>query len=299
MQDAPDLMFSSGVLVTQERSGKHFGWRGQDGESFTRIEPALWTLSAISLKRSKGGEVPEEYYQDLGSILEHYDAGAGAWDLGPDQQPGGEHSVYESALAVMALLDARAAKAVFEVKEDGLDVLIDRTVKWISRQYLHEALHGGWGDGEDAHLISLGLTFQVYAALARADLEAGIPLDEKLFEDAGVQLAYYLPSALEHLRITSEYASPEGGTVSVQTLVALEPKSRAVECAVQWLKLSARSQQVGPRERLVRKALDRLIYHEGEAIVHAALEEPSFQLALWLNASGFAKDYFAFSGNGS
>ena len=161
VQNGPDLMFSEGANVAEAGSSSPFGWRGQDGQGFTRIEPALWTLSAISLKRAKDGAVPDEQYRYVAAVLRRHYAGGGAWNLGPDQEPGGDHSVYESALAEMALLDAHAAGADIAVNDESLEQLIEHTAKWLARQYLKDATYKGWGDGEDAHIVSQALSFQV------------------------------------------------------------------------------------------------------------------------------------------
>jgi hypothetical protein len=289
LHNSPDLMFSEGAKVGPNA----LGWKGQDGESFTRVEPALWALSAVALKHRKGGKVSEAYYRYLTSVLHHYYAGGGAWNLGPDQQPGGDHSVYESALAAMALLDARAAGDKIEINGETLDQVLEFTARWLVRQYVRVGNFRGWGDGEDAHIISYALSSQVYAVLIRADLEAGVPLDPAIYYEAGLHVSDYRKTPLEHVRFTAVYASPEGGKIDVQTLVSLEPISRTVECAALWLQRAARDGNKGPQERLVQKILDSLVYHDGDATVQAAIDQPSYQLALWLNASAFTTDYLA------
>jgi hypothetical protein len=148
----------------------------------------------------------------------------------------------------------------------------------------------GWGDGEDARATSDALTFQVAAVLIRADLEAGIKIDEKLFNKIADRLSKYRRSPLEHMRFTSIYGAPDGSRVNVQTLVALEPNSRALECSALWLLRADKIGSVEAEKRLIRETIDDVFYREGALIVVAGLERPTFHLALWLNAIGFLKE---------
>jgi hypothetical protein len=284
---SPELMFSKGVLVIDTKDSSELGWRAQDGQSFTRIEPALWTLSAISLKKKKGGLVPDSYFAQVSSALRHYYAGGGAWNLGPDQEAGAPSSVFESALAEMALLDALAAGVSFEVNGDTINQLLRKTSSWLMAQFNG----AGWGDGEDAQTTSDALTFQVTAVLIRADLEAGIKIDEALFNKIADRLSKYRTSPLEHVRFNAgDYIAADGSRVNVQTSVALEPNSRALECSALWLLRASKIGFAGAEKRLVRETLDNVFYREGALIVAAGLERPTFHLALWLNAISFLKE---------
>jgi hypothetical protein len=286
LQHSPDLMFTEGSIVVDSKNSSELGWRAQDGQSFTRIEPALWALSAISLKRKSGGSVSDFYFAQISHALHHYYSGGGAWNLGLDQEASAPSSVYESALAEMALLDARAVGVGLEVNGDSIDQLIQKTSTWLLSRFNGQ----GWGDGEDAQTTSDALTFQVAAVLIRADLEAGIKIDEKLFSNIADRLSKYRTSPLEHMRFTSVYGAPDGSRVNVQTLVALEPNSRALECSALWLLRANKIGSVDAEKRLVRETIDNVFYREGASIVATSLDRPTFHLALWLNAIGFLKE---------
>jgi hypothetical protein len=249
------------------------------------------------LKKRLGGDVSPTYRDYIERALDRYYAGNGAWNLGPGLSPTGEHSVYEGALALMALLDAKSAGIEITLKGANTDQLLLLTARWLTRQYNRKYVPGGWGDGEEASTVSLALSLQVYAVLLRSELEARIPVDEDIYQDAAVHLVSYVPRELDHIRFTAVYEGVDGVPLTVQTLVTLAPNYRAIECATMWL-LTARSRrQSGPQVRLVENAFDRLAVKAGPAFLQEATEaEPTFHLSLLLNALGFSRELFENAG---
>jgi hypothetical protein len=168
------------------------------------------------------------------------------------------------------------------------------TAKWLIQEQLHGGGTGGWGDGEDQHVVSPALSLQVYAVLLRTELETGLSiLDQRFVDNAAETLIDYRPSALEHLRITAVFARPEGGQVTEQALVALAPDARALECGAFWLMRARRERTAVTQVRLVEAAVDRLLVRQGDDLVRAALPEPSFHVALWLNSLAFVREYLS------
>jgi TIR domain-containing protein len=184
---ATDLIgsvFSDDVLLTE--NGRYVGWKDVD---FTpRAESAVWMLMAISSALARpdaadaaGRKVLLRRLSITQEIAERfYSPSDGGWNTYVDYAP--EHrSAYPTALALHALLKVRAAGQCWRGDCASLDRMIRDASGWLIRAFVDENGVSGWRRFPDDVLAPVGdLDILVFAALARAHRDLGIPLPENL-----------------------------------------------------------------------------------------------------------------------
>ena len=104
-----------------------------------------------------------------------YPIDGGGWNMFPRQVETDLHNDYASALAMLALLDLRAAGIGLPGNAARRDELIGTTARSLmTARVSHETRPGWLGDRTMAGIPLEGLTLQIYGTLLRARAEAGI-----------------------------------------------------------------------------------------------------------------------------
>jgi class 3 adenylate cyclase len=278
------VAFAPGRFI--ESGGIAYGWEAHEGLVWTGAEPALWTAAAVAIALGRPGLVPDAerpLWLDRLRLAQraselHHPLGDGGWNQFPQQEDLGRHSPYTSTLALLALLEARAAGLPWN--GTAPDVLLRKTAAWLVSRFDAKALVPGWrGTPYADERVSSGLTLQVYAELLRAESEAGLEvppavlaaIPRHLTELVGKALKEAYDAGENQLRFQSHADRAESarsgkpvwsvGTESVNFLW----HPWGVEAAVRWLD---RARRLGAAEAAdvhrVRRALGHLVVDLGE-----------------------------------
>lgn len=278
-----DVPFAPGVAV--EAEGRLWGWRPSPDRAYSEAEPTLWTVAALAraLRRSdlhEGGEralLERRLAAAQEAALVFRPLDTGAWNIFPRQVQAGRHSPYATVVALLALLEVRAAGAPWGGSVEERDRLLASTAAFLAGTFEPGASPPGWRRTADpSDKVSAGLTMQALATLLRAEAEAGVALPDALREAVPGLL---VERAEAHA--TDDY---DMGEFKVLFLPpgATEPESRseginflshpwAIECAARYL---ARAERRGadPADVVaVRRALGVLVADMGPAAVEKAL----------------------------
>ncbi|MBV8880377.1 MAG: adenylate/guanylate cyclase domain-containing protein [Planctomycetaceae bacterium] len=184
------------------QGGVVYGWPAHENSDLTGAESSLWTIAAVSLALGRRELIPEperaawrERLRRAQKAAElHHPLPAGGWNMFPNQEALDKHSPYSSALALLALLELRAAGLPWGDDESVArrDALLSATAGWLISTFDPKAPIPGWrGTPFKEDRVSPGLTLQIYAELLRAESEAGIALPEALLAE--------IPDLLEDL----------------------------------------------------------------------------------------------------
>ncbi len=168
-----------------EVDGVKYGWPPHPGFPYTEAEPCLWTVCALAAALGREGAVAPG---DRAAALErlawaeaacktfraHEDGG---WNIFPNQKEPGHHSPYSTTLALLALLEVRAARLPWEGSEARRDELLRKTAAWLAERFLPASDPPGWRRTEDPQdIVSPGLSLQIHALLLRAEAEGLVTL---------------------------------------------------------------------------------------------------------------------------
>jgi len=181
-----------------EVDGVKYGWPPHPGHPYTEAEPCLWTVCALAAALGRPGVVPPA---DRAVLLERltWTEGAaktfrphedGGWNIFPNQVDPGHHSPYSTTLALLALLEVRAAGLPWEGSVARRDELLRLTATWLADRFLPDAKPPGWRRTEDAQdIVSPGLSLQIYALLLRAEAEGLVTLPSDVAREIPLALA--------------------------------------------------------------------------------------------------------------
>jgi hypothetical protein len=199
----------------------------------------------------------------------------GAWNIFPRQKRPERHSPYSTSLALLMLLETRAAGLPFAGSVARRDEILARTAAFVGESFLPDGAVPGWRRTADPNdTVSPGLTFQNYALLLRAERDAGIPLPPAV--------AAALPDALERLARVSMAQPPDAGEFAADFVDHEGRADRkteminmlwypwAVLACRGWLERDARLPGPAAHRFRVRRALGHLVVdHGGDAFVEA------------------------------
>lgn len=255
-----------------ERDGVVHGWLRQTGATHTEAEPCLWTNAALALALGRPGVVPDAERPGVLALLAKAQEAAltfrpletGAWNIFPRQKLPDRFSPYSTSLALLALLETRAAGLPFAGSVARRDDVLARTAAFVGKTFLVEGETLGWrrtADPDDT--ISPGLSLQNYALLLRAEQEAGIPLPPAV--------AAALPQVLARLsgasmrqppdagEFAAEFVNHEGRADAKTEMINLLWHPWAVEACRRWLDRDARAPGDRADRFRVRRALGHLV----------------------------------------
>src|SRR5688572_4342841 len=99
-----------------------YGWLAHVGERHTEAEPALWTVAMLARALGTPGlaegdrrtQLEEYLHKTQRAAMIYRPRETGAWNIYPNQENLDYHSPYSSALALLALLEVRAAGLPWE-----------------------------------------------------------------------------------------------------------------------------------------------------------------------------------------
>jgi class 3 adenylate cyclase len=282
-----DVLFERAAPV--EVDGVAWGLRPNGGADHTRAEPTLWTVAATAASLARPGLLVGESRTRMAERLQRAQAGAmafrpldtGAWNTLPRQTLLRRHSPYTTTLALLALLEVRAAGEPWQGSVPTRDRLIAETAGFLARTYEAHATTPGWRRTcEASDKVSIGLTMQALAMLLRAEAEAGVALPRELLAAIPTHLVERGRS-----RATDDYDMGEfkeqftrhdGQTVELIEGINFLSHPWAVDAAARWLERArARGAEPGDVVR-VRRALGQLVVEMGEEAVARALEGYTF-----------------------
>lgn len=259
-----------------ERDGVVHGWLRQQGATYTEAEPCLWTNAALALALGRPGVVTDAERPEVLGLLARAQAAAltfrpldtGAWNIFPRQKRPDRHSPYSTSLALLMLLETRAAGLPFAGSVERRDDVLARTAAFVGASFLPDGAVPGWRRTADPNdTVSPGLTFQNYALLLRAEREAGLPLPPAV--------AAALPDALEGLARVSMEQPPDAGEFAADfvdhdgradrktEMINMLWYPWAVLACREWLDRDVRLPGPSAHRFRVRRALGHLVVDHG------------------------------------
>jgi hypothetical protein len=294
LRDALDVVeatFDPKILV--ERDGVKFGWR-PTRSVYTAAEPSLWTIALLAdiLKRpglivgSEKRRLYEErlaYTQEVASLYRPTESGG--WNTFAQQTRPEEHSTYTTTLALLALLETRAAGLPWQGSMEKRDQLIASTAHWLTEQFDNKTTPPGWRAAPDARgPVSDGLTLQIYGLLLRAEAESNvlIPVEindamlEHLAGLTGRPLDFPLTAAT-FIRVFKNY---DGQMRDETQAVEFIWHPWAVECAELWLRRAEKSRARMEDRVRVRRSLGYLVAELEEEVLKMLLSKETKTFAV-------------------
>jgi len=268
-----------------ERDGVAYGWLAHAETPFTEAEPALWTVAALALAYRRAGLLDEGGRRRLlehlamaqRAALTYRPLETGGWNIFPRQKDPARHSPYSTALALLALLELKAAGLGWLGDEARREEMLRATANFLIERFEPGPGPGtpGWRRTNDRNdKISAGLTMQILAELLRAEVEAGVDLPAPLLaavpgllgrlEDASLSDAYDMGEFT--VAFTNHDGLEDGRTEGINFLW----HPWAIECAARWLERAARLGAPTIERVRVRRALARWTIEDGQRAVEAA-----------------------------
>lgn len=282
--------FAPGLAI--EKDGIKYGWISHPGETHTQAEPALWTVIALAKAMGRPGLLTNEeraraeqhlaYTQEVLKLYHPSDIHTGGWNMFPRQKDPSQHNTYTTALALLALLEMRAAGVGWEGSIEHRDQLLNAAAQWLIKDYEPRADPPGWrAGGETTNEPLDGLTLQIYSELLRAEAEAGVTLSQEIIEQMPRYLARTVERDMKFPVASGEFTAAiidrDGKDSMDREAVGFLWYPWAINASVRWL---SRAEQKGalPEDRVrVRRALGRLVIDLGDEAVDKASGEWTFQ----------------------
>jgi MTH538 TIR-like domain (DUF1863) len=282
--------FASGVAIEQD--GIKYGWLSHPGDNHTQAEPALWTVIALAKAMGRPGLLTSEerqraeqhmaYAQEV--LRLYHPLETGGWNMFPKQKELSQHNIYTTALALLALLETRAAGLSWDGSTEQRDAMLNKTARWLMDrdQYDSEANPPGWrSTSESTYEILDGLTLQIYSELLRAEAEAGVELSPKIIEQMPRYLARTVERDLNFPTASGEFSAPiidrDGKDSMDREAIGFLWYPWAINACVRWLhRADEHGAPVEERVR-VRRALGHLVVDLGDEAARKASAEWTFQ----------------------
>jgi hypothetical protein len=278
--------------VAIEANGVKYGWRPRPGWPNTIALPALETASALARALGRPGLLSdaerrrvEAHFAYTQEVLKVYrPLETGGWNVFPNQLDLAIHEPYTTTIALMALLEARAAGLPWEGSRERRDALLKATAQWLIAHYDADANPPGWhGIDQSAYDILDGLTLQLYAVLLRAEEEAGIQLPAAMLEQIPRRLASCAGRGLDFPTSSGEFSADitdhEGKRLKVKEQVRLLWHPWAIDAAARWLKHAEQHGGAPEDDFRVRRALGHLVIDLGDDAVRRAGQDWTFLAA--------------------
>jgi hypothetical protein len=278
--------------VTVERGGVKYGWAPHGGGRETMAEPALWTITALAAALQRPDLFTPEERRRYESRLAYAQEAAdhfrptddGGWNMFSDQIDPSRHTSYTSVLALLALLEMRKANLPWRGSVEARDRYLRATASWLAANYDDAASIPGWyASGEGIDETADGLTLQIYAALLRAEDEAGFEIPPVILAGMTRHLARCAERPLSFPAASGEFTAqvrdPEGREFLAREAVSFLWHPWAIEASARWLR---RAERVGapPEDRVrVRRVLDHLVVTLGEEATPKASSDWTFVCA--------------------
>jgi hypothetical protein len=287
-----DVAFEPNATV-EGSDGRKYGWIAHPKEMRTQAEPALWT--AVALANALGrpglltGEARERALKNFGytqEILKTYRPdNQNGWNMFPNQEDPHLHNVYTTALALLALLEARKANLAWDGSFETRDQLLMNAARWLAERYDAESPEPGWrhAASETSENTVDGLTLQIYGELLRAEAEAGFVIPPKILEQMPDYLSKCGERNLSFPNDSGEFAAlftdHRGQHYMAREALGFMWYPWAINAAQLWLLHAARVGEPMDKQVSVRRALGHLVVDHGDEAIQKFKSEWTFQAA--------------------
>jgi len=287
-----DVAFEPDATV-EGSDGRKYGWIAHPKEMRTQAEPALWT--AVALANALGrpglltGEAREQALKNFGytqEILKTYRPdNQNGWNMFPNQEDPHLHNVYTTALALLALLEARKANLAWDGSFETRDQLLLNAARWLAERYDAESPEPGWrhAASETSENTVDGLTLQIYGELLRAEVEAGFVIPPKILEQMPDYLSKCGERNLSFPNDSGEFAAlftdHRGQHYMAREALGFMWYPWAINAAQLWLLHAARVGEPMEKQVSVRRALGHLVVDRGGEAIQKFKSEWTFQAA--------------------
>ncbi len=287
-----DVAFEPNATV-EGADGRKYGWIAHPKDMRTQAEPALWT--AVALANALGrpgfltGEERQRALKNLAytqEILKTYRPdNEDGWNMFPNQEDPQLHNVYTTALALLALLEARKANLTWDGSFETRDQLLLNAARWIANRYDAESPEPGWrhAASETSENTVDGLTLQIYGELLRAEAEAGFVIPPKILE----QMPDYLGKCGERNltfpndsgEFSALFTDHRGQHYMAREALGFMWYPWAINAAQLWLLHAQRAGEPREEQVNVRRALGHLVVDHGDEAIQKFKSEWTFQAA--------------------
>jgi TIR domain-containing protein len=287
-----DVAFQPAATV-EGSDGRKYGWIAHPKEMRTQAEPALWT--AIALANALGrpgflsGEPRERALKNLAytqEVLKTYRPdNQNGWNMFANQEDPQLHNVYTTALALLALLEARKANLTWDGSFETRDQLLLNAARWLAGRYDAESPEPGWrhAASETSENTVDGLTLQIYGELLRAEAEAGFVIPAKILEQMPDYLSKCGERNLSFPNDSGEFAAfftdHRGQQYMAREALGFMWYPWAINAAQLWLLHAARAGDPMEDQVSVRRALGHLVIDHGHEAIQKFKSEWTFQAA--------------------
>lgn len=287
-----DVAFEANATV-EGSDGRKYGWIAHPKEKRTQAEPALWT--AVALANALGrpglltGETREralknfEYTQEV--LKTYRPDNQNGWNMFSNQEDPHLHNVYTTALALLALLEARKANLTWDGSFETRDQLLLNAARWLADRYDAESPEPGWrhAASETSENTVDGLTLQIYGELLRAEVEAGFVIPPKILEQMPDYLSKSGERNLSFPNDSGEFAAiftdHRGQQYMAREALGFMWYPWAINAAQLWLLHAARFGEPMEKQVSVRRALGHLVVDHGDEAIQKFKSEWTFQAA--------------------
>ena len=287
-----DVAFEPNATV-EGSDGRKYGWIAHPKEMRTQAEPALWT--AVALANALGrpglltGEARERALKNFAytqEILKTYRPdNENGWNMFANQEDPQLHNVYTTALALLALLEARKANLTWDGSRETRDQLLLNAARWLAGRYDAESPEPGWrhAASETSENTVDGLTLQIYGELLRAEVEAGFVIPPKILEQMPDYLAKCGERNLSFPNDSGEFAAlftdHRGQKYMAREALGFMWYPWAINAAQLWLMHAERAGEPMEEQVNVRRALGHLVVDHGAEAIQKFKSEWTFQAA--------------------
>ena len=287
-----DVAFEANATV-EGSDGRKYGWIAHPKEMRTQAEPALWTAVALANAiRRPGlltGEARERALKNLAytqEILKTYRPdNQNGWNMFPNQEDPHLHNVYTTALALLALLEARKANLTWDGSFETRDQLLVNAAQWLGDRYDADSPEPGWrhAASETSEDTVDGLTLQIYGELLRAEAEAGFVIPPKILEQMPDYLSKCGERNLSFPNDSGEFSAlftdHRGQQYMAREALGFMWYPWAINAAQLWLTHAERIGEPMEKQVRVRRALGRLVVDHGPEAIQKFKSEWTFQAA--------------------
>jgi TIR domain len=287
-----DAAFTTNATI-ESRDGHKYGWIAHPKERRTQAEPAIWTAVALAnALRRPGlltGEARARALKNLAytqEVLKTYRPdNENGWNMFPNQEEPHLHNVYTTALALLALLEARKANLPWDGSVETRDHLLLNAARWLGDRYDAESPEPGWrhAASETSENTVDGLTLQIYGELLRAEAEAGFVIPPKILEQMPNYLAKCGERNLSFPNDSGEFAAfftdHNGQQYMAREALGFMWYPWAIYAAQLWLARAERTGAPMEQQVRVRRALGHLIVDRGGEAIQKFKSEWTFQAA--------------------
>jgi TIR domain len=191
-----DAAFVPGVPLYVGR--KLYGWRTgrylpegrqQALAATTAVGVDLWMAAGVAIVMAQADVLTvarQKAFRSYAELVQQsagkYYSADGGWNFFPEQIRPAEHSTYASVLALLALMETRAAGLPWGGSVARRDEMLTATVNWLIAHFERSGNAAGWREAPADPSLVDGLTLQAYAELLRAEAQVGTHLPDAIYD---------------------------------------------------------------------------------------------------------------------